>query len=64
MIQTYATFPGVPIFIADPSVSLVPEPLSMSLLELGGIALLARRWRASCWAEQKENQTPGDVRPK
>ena len=46
-IQTYATFPGVPIFIADPSVSLVPEPVSLSLLALGGITLLARRSRAT-----------------
>jgi len=45
-IQTYATFPGVPTFIADPSVSLVvPEPLSMPLLALGAIGTLSRRRR-------------------
>jgi hypothetical protein len=44
-IQTYATFAGVPTFIADPSVSLVPEPLSMGILALGAIGMLSHRRR-------------------
>jgi hypothetical protein len=44
-INTYVTLPGVATFIADPSVTLVPEPLSVGLFASVAAGCLLRRRR-------------------
>jgi streptogramin lyase len=45
-IQTFATLPGIPVFIADPSVSLpIPEPAGSVLLAGASVVFLRRSGR-------------------
>lgn len=45
-VQTFGATPPQQIFVDDASVTVTPEPTSLALLGLGGLALIARRRQA------------------